>query len=182
MKTTKATRAPWAAALAIGALALAPVALWAQAPGADPEAPPTPPPGAVAPQVAPAPTLPERISDSAPAAPLSLPAPAATPGAARGKRPAAGAKAAPQADPGFAALLQGLLSKTNVPKFEYQAAGRRDPMLVPWSRKRVEANRCYARPRPPSRAATSTRPREQYENVLRLDQRCARRLCAGRDG
>ncbi len=170
MKTTKATRAPWAAALAIGALALAPVALWAQAPGADPEAPPTPPPGAVAPQVAPAPALPERISDSAPAAPLSLPAPAATPGAARGKRPAAGAKAAPQADPGFAAILQGLLSKTNVPKFEYQAAGRRDPMLVPWSRLRVEANRCYAQAEAAFAAGNLDEAQKQYENVLRLDQ------------
>ncbi len=188
MKKTKATRVPWAAALALGALALAPVALWAQAPGAaDPEAPPTPPPGATAPQATPAPALPELVAPPAPAAPaVNAPRVSVKPaakGAAKSKRPGQPAArpsapaaekpqpgAAPASDAGLAATLQGLLDRTKLPKFQYQTTGQRDPMLVPWSRMRVEANRCYSQAEAAFTAGNLDEAQKQYEAVLGLDQ------------
>ncbi|HNY26447.1 MAG TPA: hypothetical protein PLA90_11655 [Candidatus Sumerlaeota bacterium] len=198
MKKTKAIRAPWAAALAVGALALAPLALWAQAPGAaDPEAPPIPPPPVVtAPQATPTPALPERVSDPAPvsvAPGVTLPKIPAQPVAANGGaktrrsgpataavkpgtpaaasvKPQAGAPQPAGSDPGLAAALQDLLDRAKLPKFQFQDTGQRDPMLVPWSRLRVEANRCYSLAEAAFAAGNLDEAQKQYEAVLGIDQ------------
>jgi hypothetical protein len=195
MKKNKATCAPWAAALTVGALALAPLALWAQAPGA--AAPEAPPPGAAAPQATPAPVLPELVAapTPAPAAPaLTAPKapsaqPVAAPGAARtarrsgqpaapakpgapatGAKPQAGALQSAAPDPGLAAALQDLLDRAKLPKFQFQNTDQRDPMLVPWSRLRVEANRCYSLAEAAFAAGNLDEAQKQYEAVLGIDQ------------
>jgi hypothetical protein len=103
------------------------------------------------------------------AAKPGAPATAAKSGAsATAARPQAGAPAAPDAS--VAAALQGLLDRTKLPKFQYQTAGQRDPMLVPWSRMRVEANRCYSLAEAALTAGKLDEAQKQYEAVLGIDQ------------